>query len=181
MSGNFTPQNISISIPKLGQQVVTMVSENGATIGVTDTGDRTKTNNGYTIKGVFQKDELSSGYLIDNEGYSFNAISGTEVTVPFRGYIVKELGGSPAPKRIFISGADENVEEAEDVTEQGLTIYGIKGAICIESTLDHDTIVDIFLPNGLLVNSVAVQAMSKEVVPVSKGIYIIKNCKVMVY
>ena len=181
MSGNFTPQNISISIPKLGQQVVTMVSENGATIGVTDTGDRTKTNNGYTIKGVFQKDELSSGYLIDNEGYSFNAISGTEVTVPFRGYIVKELGGSPAPKRIFISGADENVEEAEDVTEQGLTIYGIKGAICIESTLDYDTIVDIFLPNGLLVNSVAVQAMSKEVVPVSKGIYIIKNCKVMVY
>ena len=185
MSGEFVPQNTHSGISNLDKQVVTMVSEPGATIGVTDTSAsaRAKTIGGYTFKGVFQKESLDGGYLIDNAGDSFDAVSSGALTVPFRGYLVKEPSGSGvAPERVFISGTSEKVEDPmEDAVESGLTIYGMRGSICIESTLEFETTVDIYQPNGRVVSSVTVMPMSKEVVQVpGQGIYVVKNRKIMV-
>ena len=183
MSGKFEPQNTISNIDKLDKQVVTMVSESGATIGVTDTSDKAKKIGKYTFKGVFQQEALNSGYLITNIGDSFDAVSSGALTVPFRGYLVKETGGSQvAPKRVFISGASEKVEDPmKDAVERGLTIYGMRGSICIESTLEFETTVDIYQPNGQKVSSVIVKPMSKEIVQVpEKGVYVVRNRKIMV-
>ena len=69
----------------------------------------------------------------------------------------------------------------EDAVESGLTIYGMRGSICIESTLEFETTVEIYQPNGRVVSRVTVMPMSKEVVQVpGQGIYVVRNRKIMV-
>ena len=184
MSGNFAPSNTASTISKLDKQVVTMVSAPRTTIAVTDdeAQDRKVTKNGYTFVGTYQDNTLPAGaYLIDSDGDSFDSATGEAVAVPFRGYLVKTSGTQDFPKRIFISGAAEEDEPMEEVTERGLTIYGKKDAIYIESTLEHETTVIIYSLSGQVVARVKVQPMSKEVVTVpSRGVYIVNNRKVTV-
>ena len=179
MSGNFAPSNTASTISKLDKQVVTMVSEDNATIAVTDDEkeDRTKEVNGYSFVGTYQKENLSNSYLINDAGDSF--VSGAE-SVPFRGYLV--VPSSPAPpKRVFISGAAEENEPIEEITERGLTIYGKNQAIYIESTLEYEAKVTIYSMSGQVVRHVTVQPMSKEIVPVSsRGIYLVNQKKIAV-
>jgi hypothetical protein len=178
MSGTFVPENTANTIGQLQKQVVTMVSAPGTTIGVTDEEDRTKEVNGYSFVGTYQKENLSNSYLINDAGDSF--VSGAE-SVPFRGYLVKTSGTQAPPKRIFISGAAEEDEPMEEVTNRGLTIYGKKDAIYIESTLEHETTVIIYGLSGQVIARVKVQPMSKEVVTVpSRGVYIVNKRKVAV-
>ena len=179
MSGNFVPQNTATEIAKLDKQVVTMVSAPNTIIAVTDGEDRTKVvDNGYSLVGTYQKENLSNSYLINDAGDSF--VSGAE-SVPFRGYLVKTSGTQAPPKRIFISGAAEEDEPMEEVTNRGLTIYGKKDAIYIESTLEYETTVIIYGLSGQVIARVKVQPMSKEVVTVpSRGVYIVNNRKVAV-
>ena len=185
MSGKFVPQNTATEIGKLDKQVVTMVSAPGTKIAVTDTDDeaqdRKVTKNGYTFVGTYQDNTLPAGaYLIDSDGDSFDSATGEAVAVPFRGYLVAQQSGS-APRRIFISGAAEEDEPMEEVTNRGLTIYGKKDAIYIESTLEHETTVIIYSLSGQVIARVKVQPMSKEVVTVpSRGVYIVNKRKVAV-
>lgn len=179
MSGNFAPSNTASTISKLDKQVVTMVSEDNATIAVTDDEkeDRTKEVDGYRFVGSYQKENLSNSYLINGDGDSF--VSGAE-SVPFRGYLV--VPSSPAPpKRIFISGEAEENEPIEEITERGLTIYGKNQAIYIESTLEYEAKVTVYSMSGQVVRHVTVQPMSKEIVPVSsRGIYLVNQKKIAV-
>ena len=179
MSGTFVPENTANRIDPLQKQVVTMVSAPGTTIAVTDDEkNRTKEVNGYHFVGTYQKENLSNSYLINDAGDSF--VSGAE-SVPFRGYLVKTSGTQDSPKRIFISGAAEEDEPMEEVTNRGLTIYGKKDAIYIESTLEHEATVVIYGLSGQVVARVTVQPMSKEVVKVpSRGVYIVNKRKVAV-
>ena len=178
MSGTFVPENTANRIDPLQKQVVTMVSAPGTTIAVTDEEDRTKEVDGYRFVGTYQKENLSNSYLINDAGDSF--VSGAE-SVPFRGYLVKTSGTQPPPKRIFISGAAEEDEPMEEVTNRGLTIYGKKDAIYIESTLEYETTVTIYSLSGQVIARVKVQPMSKEVVKVpSRGVYIANKRKVAV-
>lgn len=179
MSGKFVPQNTATEIGKLDKQVVTMVSAPGTTIGVTDEEEgRTKEVDGYRFVGTYQKENLSNSYLINDAGDSF--VSGAE-SVPFRGYLVKTGGTQAPPKRIFISGAAEENEPIEEITERGLTIYGKNQAIYIESTLEYEAKVTIYSMSGQVVRHVTVQPMSKEIVPVSsRGIYLVNQKKIAV-
>jgi hypothetical protein len=183
MSGKFKPQNTATEIGELQKQVVTMVSAPGTKIAVTDdeAQDRKVTKNGYTFVGTYQDNTLPAGaYLIDSDGDSFDSATGEAVAVPFRGYLVAQQSGS-APRRIFISGAAEEDEPMDEITNRGLTIYGKKDAIYIESTLEHETTVIIYGLSGQVIARVKVQPMSKEVVTVpSRGVYIANNRKVAV-
>ena len=181
MSGTFEPQNTATEIGKLDKQVVTMVSAPGTKIAVTDEEAqyRKVTKNGYTFVGTYQDNTLPAGaYLIDSDGDSF--VSGAE-SVPFRGYLVKTSGTQAPPKRIFISGAAEEVEPMEEVTNRGLTIYGKKDAIYIESTLEYETTATIYSLSGQVISRVNVKPMTREVVTVpSRGVYIANKRKVAV-
>ena len=75
----------------------------------------------------------------------------------------------------------ETDEPMEEVTERGLTIYGKKDAIYIESTLEHEATVIIYGLSGQVIAQVKVQPMTKEVVTVpSRGVYIVNKRKVAV-
>ena len=184
MSGNFAPQNTATEIEKLEKQVVTMVSAPGTKIAVTDEEAqyRKVTKNGYTFVGTYQDNTLPAGaYLIDSDGDSFDSATGEAVAVPFRGYLVAQQSGSAPPKRIFISGAAEENEPIEEITERGLTIYGKNQAIYIESTLEYEAKLTIYSMSGQVMRHITVQPMSKEIVPVSsRGIYLVNQKKIAV-
>lgn len=177
MSGNFVPGHTATSIGKLDEQVVTFVSEVGATIGVTDDATLDKTAGGYNFVGTYQIKDIN-GYLINTDGSAF-VEANEQSSVPFRGYLTTTASG--APKRIFISGAAEEEEPAEDVIERGLTIYSKDGAIYVESTLEHEATLTIHTMSGQVVKRITLQPMSKEVIPVtSRGIYLVNQKKVAV-
>ncbi len=183
MSGNFVPEHTETSIGRLDKQVVTFVSTAGATIGVTDDATLDKTAGSYNFVGTYQIKDIKDidGYLINTDGSAFEKAN-DQSAVPFRGYLLKKQAQQDAPKRIFISGAAEEVEEpAEEVIERGLTIYGKNQAIYIESTLEHEATLTIFTMSGQVVKRITLQPMSKEVIPVtSRGIYLVNQKKVAV-
>lgn len=178
MSGNFIPEHTATSIGRLDKQVVTFVSTAGATIGVTDDATLVKAADGYDFVGTHQTKAINNGYLLNAEGSAFERAN-AQSSVPFRGYITTTASG--APKHIFISGAAEEEEPAEDVIERGLTIYSKDGAIYVESTLEHEATLTIHTMSGQVVKRITLQPMSKEVVTVtSRGIYLVNQKKVAV-
>ena len=94
---------------------------------------------------------------------------------------MKTSGTQDSPKRIFISGAAEENEPIEEITERGLTIYGKNQAIYIESTLEYEAKLTIYSMSGQVMRHITVQPMSKEIVPVSsRGIYLVNQKKIAV-
>ena len=182
MSGNFVPEHTATSIGKLDKQVVTFVSEVGATIGVTDNADLVEPDNdddnGYNLVGTYQTKDID-GYLINADGSAF-VKANAQSSVPFRGYLTTATSGGA--RKIFIGGGVESVEEPEeDVATGELVVYGVKGGICIESTLEHATTLVIYRTSGQIVARVKVLPMTTEVVPMpSQGVYIVNNKKIMV-
>lgn len=180
MSGQFIPANTSNAIGKLNKQVITMVSTDKAEIAVSDDEDRSTSANGYTFKGVYQTETLSDGYMIDEAGGEFDAVTTVATTVPFRGYLVAPSSSAP-PRRIFISGAAEEDEPMDEITNRGLTIYSKNQAIYIESTLEYEATVIVYSLSGQVIKRITIQPMDKEVVPVpSHGVYIVNEKKVAV-
>ena len=179
MSGKFEPQNTAEHIAKLDKQVVTMVSTDTTAIAVTDDENLVREVNGYQFVGTYQAKDIT-GYLMNAEGDAFVAVNNGK-TVPFRGYLIKPGNNGNAPRRILIGNAVQEEKQMEEVTDRGLTIYGKKGTIYIESTLEYESVVVIYNLNGKVINSVKVMPMSKEKVQVpSRGVYIANNRKVAV-
>lgn len=176
MSGNFVPEHTATSISKLEKQVVTFVSEVGATIGVTNEADLVERDN---FVGTYQTNDIN-GYLINAEGSAF-VKANAQSSVPFRGYFSATASKAPSTRQIFIGSAAEEEEVQDDVDNRGITVYGRKGGIYIESTLEDETVVTIYRLNGQLVQKVTVQPMGKVFVPVAlRGIYIVNRQKVSV-
>jgi hypothetical protein len=135
--------------------------------------------NGYQFAGTYQAKDIN-GYLMNADGSAFDAANST-TTVPFRGYLIKSGNNGSAPRRILIGNATEEEEPIEDITNRGLTIYGKKDAIYIESTLEYETTVTIYSLSGQVISRVNVKPMTREVVTVpSRGVYITNKRKVAV-
>ena len=186
MSGNFEPKNTATSISKLEKQEVTFISETGAEIGVTDKNVCKRTADGYNFIGTYQTNDIN-GYLINADGSAFvkPVAQGSQPiaqsSIPFRGYITKSSSNAPTTRQIFIGSAAEEDEVQDDVDNRGITVYGRRGGIYIESTLEDETVVTIYRLNGQLVQKVTVQPMGKVFVPVAlRGIYIVNRQKVSV-
>jgi hypothetical protein len=180
MSGEFESANTAVAIAKLDRQVVTFVSKTGATIGVTDNAGLVKTADGYEFVGSYQEETIDNGYLINAEGSAF-VKANAQSSVPFRGYFAATASKSPSTRQIFIGSAAEEEEVQDDLDNRGITVYGRRGGIYIESTLEDETVVTIYRLNGQLVQKVTVQPMGKIFVPISsRGIYIVNRQKVSV-
>ena len=179
MSGQFVPANTGGEIAKLNPQVVTFVSKEKESIRVTDDAlaEQTVKIGNYDYTGAFVNRARTNEYVINNVGGSFQNESGS--IVPFRAYMTTPASG--APRRILIGNVTEEEEPIEDIANRGLTIYGKKEAIYIESTLEYEATVTIYSLSGQVVSRVKVMPMSKEVVTVpSRGVYIANNRKVAV-
>lgn len=174
MSGNFVPEHTATSIGRLNKQVVTFVSTAGATIGVTNEAALVDRDN---FVGTYQTKDIN-GYLINAAGSAF-VKANEQRSVPFRGYMTTPTRGGA--RKIFIGAAAEEEEVQDDVDNRGITVYGRRGGIYIESTLEDETVVTIYRLNGQLVQKVTVQPMGKVFVPVAlRGIYIVNRQKVSV-
>lgn len=174
MSGNFEPKNTATSIRKLDKQLVTFVSEFGAEIAETV---EKKPGNGYNFVGTYQTKDIY-GYLINAEGSAF-VKANAQSSIPFRGYLTTPTRGGA--RKIFIGAAAEEDEPQDDIDNRGITVYGRRGGIYIESTLEDEAVVTIYRLNGQLVQKVAVLPMGKVFVPVVlRGIYIVNRQKVSV-
>ena len=179
MSGQFTPANTNSEIAKLNAQVVTFVSVDNAEIAVTDEAlsTQTATVGKYNYTGALVHSNRGEKYVLDNAGGAFQNETGS--IVPFRAYM--SIAASGTPRRILIGNASEEEEPAEDIAHRGLTIYGKRDAIYIESTLEYETTVTIYSLSGQVIARVNVKPMTREVVTVpSRGIYIANKRKVAV-
>ena len=176
MSGNFVPEHTATSIGRLNKQVVTFVSTAGATIGVTNEAALVDRDN---FVGTYQTKDIN-GYLINAEGSAF-VKANAQSSVPFRGYFAATASKAPSTRQIFIGSAAEEEELQDEVDNRGITVYGRRGGIYIESTLEDEIVVTIYRLNGQLVQKVTVQPMGKVFVPVAlRGIYIVNRQKVSV-
>lgn len=179
MSGQFVPSNTNKEIAKLSPQVVTFVSVDNAVIDVTDNAllDKTTQVDKYSYTGAFINRARSDAYVLNDAGSAFQNETGS--IVPFRAYMSTAASG--APRRLLIGNATEEEEQLQDITNRGLTIYGKKNVIYIESSLENEATVVIYSPSGQMITRVKVQPKSKETVKVpSRGIYIANNRKVTV-
>ena len=184
MSGIFVPEHTATSIGELKKQVVTFVSEEGATIGVTDDANLVKPADGYYFVGTYQEETINNGYLLNAEGSAFvkgNAEGSQSVaqsSVPFRGYMTTS---TPLTRQIFIGGAVEEEEPQDEVVNRGISVYGRRGGIYIESTLEEEKTLLIYNVGGQIIKKVTVLPMGKIFVPISsRGIYIVNRQKVSV-
>ena len=179
MSGQFVPTNTGGEIAMLNPQVVTFVSKEKEYIRVTDDAlvEQTTKIGNYNYTGALVNRVRTDEYVLNNVGGSFQNETGS--IIPFRAYMSMPARG--APRRILIGSATEEEDPIEDIAHRGLTIYGKKEAIYIESTLEYETTVTIYSISGQVVSRVKVMPMGKEVVTVpSCGVYIANNRKVAV-
>ena len=179
MSGQFVPANTGTAIAKLSPQVVTFVSQEKESIRVTDEAliEQAMHCGDYGYTGTLVHRARNDEYVLDAVGGSFQNESGS--LVPFRAYM--SVTSNQAPRRILIGNATEEEVPMEEMTDHGITIYGGKDAIYIESTLDHEAVVTVCNLNGQVVCRVKVMPMSKEKVTItSSGVYIANNRKVAV-
>ena len=179
MSGQFVPANTEGEIAKLSPQVVTFVSEEKEHIRVTDEAlkEQTTTMGDYSYRGALVHSKRNGRYVLDDLGGAFqDSVGGI---IPFRAYM--SVPANNAPRRIPIGHVAETEEPEEEMPNRGITIYGGKNTIYIESTLEYETMVTIFDLSGQVVNKVKVAPMSKEKVAMpSEGVYIANNRKVAV-
>ena len=181
MSGQFVPANTGGAIAKLSPQVVTFVSKERESIRVTDDAlaEQAKVLGAYSYTGALVNGTREDKYVLDAVGSSFQNQSGD--IVPFRAYMSVSANNAPAPRRIHIGNVIEIEEPLEEMADYGITIYGGKDAIYIESTLEHETVVTIYNLSGQVVCNVKVMPMSKQKVTMtSSGVYIANNRKVAV-
>ena len=170
MSGQFAPD-----ISDLDNQTISYVSGTRVTIPVSDGNPLQTTVGGYTYTGAFIGQDITNGYVLNNDGSAFEPATSV---VPFRTYISK--APQPAPKRIHIGYQQEGASPEKDMLHN-LYIRGGKGAIHIESTLEVETKVTIHTLSGVLVKELYVLPGAKVNVPVQhQGVYIVNRRKVSV-
>lgn len=177
MSGLFQPEHSGEERRLLPPQIVTFISKDNATIGITDDAVSVEVGN-YSYKGSFVNAARTDEYVMNAKGSAFAQEEGSAI-VPFRGYMMTSNAEPARP--ILIGSVSQEEEPTEEIIQRGLKIWGKGEAIYIESTLEYEAVVTIHSLSGQIVNRVTVKPMSKEVVPVSsRGVYIVNNKKVAV-
>lgn len=200
LSGQFSPKNTASSpaLPPLDlpKQVITFVSVDQETIGVTDDvlypKEYDTTTYTYSFVPTYQTKTAQSGetlYLMAADGKSFEAAAANATTVPFRAYMtaaataggVQQRAGTRA-NALFIEYAGDNSDSMEEtVTNRGLTVYGQHMTICIESNLEQPATVTISTVAGKILKQFTIQPATRVTVPVnSRGVYIVNRHKIAV-
>jgi hypothetical protein len=197
LSGKFEAENTKVSIPKLGKQVITLASEEGATIGVSD--DEIKaaatalTFKGYTFKPSYMNESLEAGtnnYVMNAAGNSFDilpASGAATVVTAFRPYFTKESLEARGmqrtfAKRIVFGGAEGGFGEGpETVLDGSLEIYTRGYKIFTTSHMNEVTTIRIVNAAGATITDYVLQPGETIETPVAvSGVYVVNKKKVFV-
>ena len=201
LSGNFEAQNTAASIARLDKQIITLASNTGISIGVSD--DETKEGVKQELKNQHGKDytftfkpsymnmSLESGsnsYALDNAGDSYDEVTATTKVSAFRPYftaLASVSAGSRrmAPKYIIFSGdnGEEFEESPETVLGGSIEIFVRGRSIVARSYLKDPTIIRIVNVAGIKLNDFVLEPGQTVVTPVKiPGVYMANKKKLFV-
>ena len=201
LSGSFVPQNTAASIARLDKQIITLASNTGISIGVSD--DETevgvkqelKNQHGkdytFTFKPSYMNMSLESGsnsYALDNAGDSYDEVTATTKVSAFRPYftaLASVSAGSRrmAPKYIIFSGdnGEEFEESPETVLGGSIEIFVRGRSIVARSHLTEPTTIRIVNVAGIKLNDFVLEPGQTVVTPVKiPGVYMANKKKLFV-
>ena len=200
LSGEFEAKTAKVTPAKLTAQIITFASDEGVTIGVSDTelaaATADGTADGYTfVPNYAGKTLTSAAYIlntndanVDQRGNSYQVKASNAETVPFRPYfigasnLVREGTRSIGQTVHTIIFSDEQ-SQLEGEVEHGdpkdglsgtLYIYTKKDKIYVESSLNYKTDVRVVTPAGITVAAFDVEpGQTVEVQADFSGLYIV--------
>ena len=201
LSGNFEAQNTAAPVTKIGKQIITLASNTGISIGVSD--DETKEGVKQELKNQHGKDytftfkpsymnmSLESGsnsYALDNAGDSYDEVTATTKVSAFRPYftaLASVSAGSRrmAPKYIIFSGdnGEEFEETPETVLDGSIEIFVRGRSIVARSYLKEPTIIRIVNVAGIKLNDFVLEPGQTVVTPIKiPGVYMANKKKLFV-
>ena len=202
LSGNFEAKNTAnyptVTIPKLGKQIISFVSNTGTSIDVSDDEVKSKGKkityggNDYTFKPSYMNEELAAGtnnYTLDTDGDSYDKVPGsgaaTKVSA-FRPYFTATPAASSSRKMLPGSiqfGGDFNGLEGEPIStlDGSLEIYVKDHRIITTSHLKEATTIRIINVSGItLANYVLQPGETQETRVQNTGVYIVNKKKLFV-
>ena len=182
LSGNWTAQNTYPTAPeKLDRQTITFASNPGVTIGISDDEIAGVTEDGYTFKSNYGSKPVTTGYLMNTTGNSFDVTTTAVAPVPFRPYFVAATSGSrQAASKILFDSDDssfaigDNDPSKEEVTGE-LVFFTKHHQIGVTSSLREAADVQIYNMNGHILSSFTVlpgETVEKDV-PIT-AVYIVR-------
>ena len=192
LSGTFLPTTTALPAPeKLNKQYVTFVSEEGATIGVSDSemtgAEQTHGNNKYTFKPNYLNRQLATGegyYTMSAEGNKFNSVSSSPIELSaFRPYF-HQTSGSQARRAIVFSMEQSEMygeEPNDDIDDPGRLLISVRNKhIIVSSTLPSATPVVIVNAAGQTIATFTIESGETIERRVNTGVYIVNKKKVIV-
>ena len=165
LSGSFVAEYTNSAIAVLDPQVIIFASNSGISIGVSDDELKPVTAGGYQFVPNYTATMLSregEGYVLADDGGSFDKNAVSTIVAPFRPYFIKSNGtrGDNVERIIFGNDDSRKLRPNEDLSQDGsgtLNIYAKKGYVVVESSLSYTTDVRIVTPAGITVAAFAVQ------------------------
>lgn len=193
LSGNFEPQNRynATAIEKLPAQVITLVSNTGVTVNVSDTELQSNkvTADSYTFIPSYLNEEVpaTTSYPLNTVGNSFD-VSATPIPVgAFRPYFTSAATSPSRQYRSIIINdltdatefkADESINLSD--RGEGLRVSGGNGTITIESGLTNTARVRIVNAVGITMASFMLEPGAIVTTQLVPGVYIVAGKKVTV-
>mgnify|MGYP006916038073 CR=1 FL=1 len=184
LSGNFEATTTATPNPeKLGQQTITFASAGNDVIAVSDDETIGVSHNGYTFKPSYLNESLTEGYILNDDGSAYTALSGS-TTEPvkvhaFRPYFIKNTGGAPAYSHIYFSNdatsLQDNEPDMDNDNFETLDIASRRGKIVVTSSLRQEAEVGIFNPGGALIDTYTIKpGETIETNIYTQGVYIVR-------
>ncbi|MCK8623454.1 hypothetical protein [Prevotella sp. E13-27] len=194
LSGNFEAKNTAVSIPKLGKQIISFVSQPGISIGVSDnemTGKMiTYGDNDYIFKPSYMNESLAvdeGNYALNANGDSYDKVTGSAKSVgAFRPYFTSQVHPTSSrkymPERIVFSGDHHGLEEEPQSTLDGsLSIYVKNHKIITTSHLKEPVTICIRNVSGIAIANYVLQPGETQETRVKyTGVYIVNKKKIIV-
>jgi len=190
LSGKFEALNTAADISKLGKQIITLASNKGEHIGVSDdemTGMVAKFGGNYTFKPSYMNETLSADnyYALNAAGNSYDKVTATTNVSAFRPYFVGPAATSArqyVPKQIVFGAANGELKDGpESALDGGLEIYVKDHKIVTTSHLKEATTISIVNVSGIHLADYVLKPGDTIETPVhNAGVFIVNKKKVFV-
>ena len=187
LSGSFVPQYTNSAIDALDLQTIIFASEPGISIAVSDDELKPVKAGDYQFVPNYSTTTLAAagtGYVLADDGGSFNKNASGSVVEPFRPYFIAATSntrGAGVERIIFGNddsdvGGDEKKDPREEKIYGTLKIYPGKHKIIVESSLSYTTDVRILTPAGLTLKTFTIEpGETIETYIVNQGVYIVQS------
>lgn len=196
LSGVFEAKTTDTPIPtKIGKQSITFASDEGYSVLVSDTEISQYINNHgitfkgnvYTFKPSYLNEELTEGYVLNNDGSAYTALSAstTKKIQAFRPFFTKTTvstgGNAPAFHQITFSREIASLQDKDIVPDlsdniaENINISSRRGKIVVTSEMRDEADVQIYTTSGTLIDSYNIKPGETIETPVNNiGVYIVR-------